>query len=130
MNPLEVISNANTMIKQMGITIKDAFAEDEDATQTGLRKWCDSALNIYHKSTGGIIIVNQSEELIPLTCINLSKYNGKKQRIVIANLGQRLDYPRSISFNEEDLQGLVAVPMKMNQAKALNVGFFKKTSRR
>ena len=33
MNPLEVISNADTMIKQMGITIKDAFTEDEDAIE-------------------------------------------------------------------------------------------------
>ena len=31
MNPLEVISNADTMIEQMGITIKDAFTGDEDA---------------------------------------------------------------------------------------------------
>ena len=50
MNPLEVISNADTMIEQMGITIKDAFPGDEDATESGLRDWCDSALNIYHKS--------------------------------------------------------------------------------
>lgn len=107
----------------MGITIKDAFTGDEDATQSGLRKWCDSALNIYHKSTRGIIIVNQSKELIPQTCINLSKDN-KKKRIVIANIGQKLDYPRSISFNEEDLQGLVAVPMKLNHSKALGLGFF------
>ena len=63
--------------------------------------------------------------MIPLTCINLSKDNGKKQkRIVSANLGQKLDYPRSILFNEEDLQGLVAVPMKLNHAKALGLGFF------
>ena len=94
MNPLDVINNADTMIQQMGITIKDAFTGDDDATQNGLSKWCDSALSIYHKSTGGIIIVNQSKELIPLTCINLSKDNGKKQkRIVITNLGQKLDYP-------------------------------------
>ena len=38
MNPLEVISNADTMIEQMGITIKDAFPGDEDATETGLRE--------------------------------------------------------------------------------------------
>ena len=80
MNPLEVINNADTMIKQMGITIKDAFTGDEDATQNALTKWCNSALSIYHKSTGGIIIVNQSEELIPLTCINLSKDKGRKQK--------------------------------------------------
>lgn len=58
MNPLEVINNGNTMIKQMGITIKDAFTGDEDATQNALTKRCDSTLSIYHKSTGGIIIVN------------------------------------------------------------------------
>ena len=104
MNPLEVISNADTMIEQMGITIKDAFARDEDATQTELCKWCDSALNIYHKSTRGIIIVNQSKELIPLTCISLSKDKGKREkRIVITNLGQSLDWSRSILFIEEDL---------------------------
>ena len=57
MNPLEVISNADTMIKQMGITIKNAFEGNEDATENGLRDWCDS--NIHLKSTGGIIIVNQ-----------------------------------------------------------------------
>ena len=48
MNPLDVINNANTMIQQMGITIKDAFTRDEDATQNGLNKWYDSALSIYH----------------------------------------------------------------------------------
>ena len=33
MNPLDVINNANTMIQQMGITIKDAFTGDEDAIE-------------------------------------------------------------------------------------------------
>ena len=123
MDPLEVINNADSMIKQMKITIKDAYQGTEDATENALHDWCDS--NIHLKSTGGIIIVDQSKKLIPLTCINVSKSDKKNQRRIIANVGQKLDFPRSISIIEEDLQGLVAVPMKMKQAKALNLGFFK-----
>ena len=122
MDPLEVINNADSMIKQMKITIKDAYEGTKDATENALHNWCDS--NIHLKSTGGIIIVDQSKKLIPLTCINVSKSDRKNQRRIIANVGQKLDYPRSISIIEEDLQGLVAVPMKKKQAKAFNFVFF------
>merc|ERR1712115_696135 len=60
----------------------------------------------------------------PLTCINVSKSDRKNQGRIIANVGQKLDYPRSTSLNEEDLLGLVAVPMKKKQAKAFNFVFF------
>ena len=76
MNPLDFINNADTMIKQMGISIKNAHIGDDDATQNALSKWCDSSLIIHHKTAGGVIFVNQQKELIALTSICYSKDRG------------------------------------------------------
>ena len=73
MNPLDFVNNTDNLIKQMGISIKDAHTGDNDVTKNALSKWCDSSLNIHHKTTGGIIVANQQKELIALTCICFSK---------------------------------------------------------
>ena len=80
MNPADFINNTDKLIKQMGISIKDAYTGDDDATQNALSKWCNSSLNIHHKTTGGIIFVNQQKQPIALTCICLSKDSKKKTK--------------------------------------------------